>query len=105
MGEEGEVLAADLSEAEAGIEDDAVAFDAGVLGDGELAGEVGEDEGKDFVGGEWRQGGPVVGAAAGVHEDEAAGEVGAGGGHEGIPEEAADVVDDLGSGGDGGAGG
>ena len=44
-------------------------------------------------------------AAAGVHEDGAAVELGAGGGHGGVPEVAADVVDDLGSGFDGAAGG
>jgi hypothetical protein len=46
-----------------------------------------------------------VGAAPGVHEDGCAVEFGAGGGHVGVPEVAADVVDDLGSGFDGVAGG
>lgn len=40
-----------------------------------------------------------------MHEDGSAVEFGAGGGHAGVPEVAADVVDDLGSGFDGAAGG
>ena len=40
-----------------------------------------------------------------MHEDGSAVELGAGGGHVGVPEVAADIVDDLGSGFDGAAGG
>ncbi len=47
----------------------------------------------------------IHGAASSVHEDGSATKFGAGGGHGGIPEVAADVVDDLGSGFDGEAGG
>ena len=61
--------------------------------------------GSDFVGGERRLGAPLLGAAAGVHQDGAAAERGAGGGHGRVPEVAADVVDDLGAGLDGEAGG
>ncbi len=49
--------------------------------------------------------GPLLGAGSRVHEDGCATEFGAGGGHVGVPEVAADVVDDLGSGFDGAAGG
>ncbi len=44
---------------------------------------------------------PGLRGSAGVHEDDSAGELGAGGGHGWIPLMAADVVDDFGSGGDG----
>ena len=66
-----------------------------------------EDEWKDLHGGNRRLVDPVLRAAAGVHQDGAAAQLGAGGGHGGIPEVAADVVDDLGSGfdGQGGCGG
>jgi len=48
---------------------------------------------------------PFLWAASGVHEDGAAVEFGAGGGHGGVPKMATDVVDDLGSGLDGSTGG
>ena len=105
VGEERVVFVEAFAEAEAGVEDDLVAWDAGGGGGFEAFGEFGEDEGKDFVGCEGWECGPVLRAAAGVHEDGSAGEFGAGGGHGGVPEVAADVVDDLGSGFDGEAGG
>jgi len=46
-----------------------------------------------------------MGAAPGVHKDGSADEGGAGGGHGGIPEVTADVVNDLGSGVNGALGG
>src|ERR1035441_2117877 len=61
--------------------------------------------GEDGGGGERRLGAPLVRAAAGVHQDGAAAERGAGGGHGRVPEVAADVVDDLGAGFNGEAGG
>ena len=90
-----------FAEAEAGVEDDLVAFDAGGGGGFEALGEFGEDLGENFVGCEGWERGPVLGTASGVHQDGSAGELGAGGGHVGVPEVAADVVDDLGSGFDG----
>jgi len=48
------------------------------------------------------QGGPLVGLAAGVHENHAAAGFGADCTQVGIPEKAADIVDDFGSGGEGG---
>ena len=90
-----------FAEAEAGVEDDSVAFDAGGGCGFEALGEFGEDEGENFVGCEGWERGPVLGAASGVHHDGSAGELRAGGGHVGVPEVSADVVDDLGSGFDG----
>ena len=99
MGEERVVFA--FAEAEAGVEHDLVAWNACGGGGFEACFEFGEDEGEDFVGCEGWEREPVLGATPGVHEDCAAVEVGAGGGHVGVPEVAADVVDDLASGFDG----
>src|SRR5258708_5179074 len=55
--------------------------------------------------GGWGVGGQVLGSASGVHEDGGAVECGAGGGDVGVPEVAADVVDDVGYGLDGAGGG
>ena len=98
VGEERVVVVEALAEAEAGVEDELIAGDA--CGDCGLDAplEAGADEGEDFVRGEWREVGPFVRAASGVHEDGSATEGGAGGGHGRVPEVAADVVDDLGSG-------
>ena len=105
VGQEGVVFVEAFAEAEAGVEDDFVAGDAGGGGGFEARGKFGEDEGEDFVWCERGERRPVVGASAGVHEDGSAVEFGAGSGHVGVPEVAADVIDDLGSGCDGAAGG
>ena len=105
MGEEGVVFVEALAEAQAGVEDDFVTGDSGGSGGFEAGFEFAEDEGEDFVWGEGWEVRPFVGAAAGVHEDCSAGEAGAGGGHGGVPEVTAYVVDDLGSGFDGELGG
>jgi hypothetical protein len=105
VAQEGVVLEAELAEAEAGIENDLVGGDAGGVGEREGVAQAGEDEGEDLFGRERREGGPVLRAAAGVHQDGAALEAADGAGHGWVPEEAADVVDDLGAGFDGAAGG
>lgn len=105
VGEERIVFVENFAETEAGIEDDLVERNAGGGGGFETPGEFGEDEGKHFFRGERREMRPFLRAAPGVHEDSSAVEFGAGGGHVGVPEVAADVVDDLGSGFDGKAGG
>ena len=61
--------------------------------------------GRTSSGGEGWERWPILRAASGVHQDGSAAELCAGGGHGGVPEVAADVVDDLGSGFDGVAGG
>lgn len=98
VGEERVVFVEFLAEADAGVDDDFVAWDAGGNGGFDALGQGCKDEGKDFVGGERWQRGPVLRTASGVHEDCSAAECGAGGGHGGVPVVAADVVDDLGSG-------
>jgi hypothetical protein len=105
VGEEWVVFVEFLAEAEAGVQDDFVARDTGGSGGLEALGEFGEDEGKDLVWRERWEGWPVLRAASGMHQDGSAVEVGAGGGHVGVPEVAADVVDDFCSGFDGVAGG
>ncbi len=60
------------------------------------------DQGDDVRSG--RQGAPLVRQAADVHQDGAAGVRGDGGGHGGVPGEAADIVDDFGPGFEGAAG-
>ena len=105
VGVEGVVFFAEFAEAEAGIEDDAVVVDAGGDCGGGAFVESGEDVGQEVLLEEWVEGLPGLRGAAGVHEDDSAGEFGAGVGHGGIPLEAADVVDDLCPGGDGVAGG
>ena len=102
VGEEGEVCVAEFAEAEAGVEDDLIEREAGGGGGGDALQEAGEDEGEDGFGDEGWEGWPGLRGAAGVHEDGAAAEVGAGGGHGGVPGVAADVVDDFGAGFDGG---
>lgn len=104
VGEEWVVFVEFFAEAEAGVQDDFVARDAGGSGGFEALGEFGEDEGKDLVRRERWEGWPVLRAASGVHQDGSTVEVGAGRGHAGVPEVAADVVDDFGSGFDGVAG-
>ncbi len=107
LGEQGVVLVAKFSEAEAGVKEDAVEGNTGLLRGLEMCGEFLADEGFDRGGIEAREGVPDLGGPAGVHEDEAGwrAAVGEGEGHGGVPGEAADVVDDLGAGVDGGAGG
>ncbi len=103
--EEREVFVEALAEAVAGVEDDGGGVDASLGGEGEAAGEAVEDVGEE---GFWREGGlggPLVGAAACVHEDDAAAGMGADGGHFGIPVEATDVIQDGCAGGECGAGG
>ena len=96
-----------FAEAEAGVEDDGFGIEAGGSGGGEAGGELVADEGGDLPRHEGRLRGPLPGGAAGVHENEAGG--GAGGGergrHGGIPQEAGDVVDDVGSEREGAGGG
>ena len=104
-GEDGVVFVESLAEAQAGIEDDPVAGDARCGGGFEAFFKLRDDERENFAGSEGRKCGPILGAASGVHEDGSAAELGAGGRHAGIPEVSADVVDDLGSGFDGEAGG
>ena len=74
VGQEAVVLVETFAEAEAGVEDDLVARDAGVDGGVEGGFESGEDEGDDFRGSQGRKVRPLVGAASGVHEDGSAGE-------------------------------
>ena len=105
VGEDGVVFIEFLAEAQAGVEDDPVAGDARCGGGFEAFFELGNDERENFAGSECRKRGPVLGAGSGVHEDGATTELGASGGHVGVPEVATDVVDDLGSGFDGVAGG
>ncbi len=104
-GEQDEVFMAALAEAEAGVQDDALGGDAGGLGDGEGFAEAGKDGRKDLIAGHGALGEPLAGAAAGVHEDEAAAGLRGDGGHVGVPAEAGDVVDDLSTGASGEAGG
>ena len=105
VGEEGIVFVEALAEAEAGVEDDLVARDA--CGEWRLRGgrKAGEDERENFVGSE----GGLVGQSWGrprvcmrMAPQPSWAQVC---GHGGVPEMAADVVDDLGSGGDGALGG
>ena len=98
VGEEGVIFVEYFAEAEAGIEDNLVAWDAGGGGGFETFGQFREDENEDCVGREGREMRPFLWAASGVHEDGSTVEFGAGGGHVRIPEVAADVVDDLGPG-------
>jgi hypothetical protein len=105
VGEERVVFVEAFAEAEAWVEDNLDANDAGGGGGLEAVGEFGEDEGEDFGWCEGWEMGPVLGTASGVHQNGSAAKFGAGGGHGGVPEVAADVVDDLGSGFDGEAGG
>ncbi len=72
VGEEGVVFVEALAEAEAGVENDLVAWDSGGGGGFDASREFGEDEGEDFGWCEGWERGPVLGAAAGVHEDGAA---------------------------------
>jgi hypothetical protein len=103
--EERVVFVEAFAEAEAGVEDDPVAWDAGGGGGFETFGQAREDEREDLVRCEGRERGPVLWAASRVHQDGAAVELRAGRGHLGVPEMAADVVDDLCSGLDSAAGG
>lgn len=105
MGEERVVFVEGFAEAVAGVDGDAVALDAGGERGVEAVLEAGFDERQNFIFGERGQSAPFGGASASVHEDKAAVEARAGRGHLGIPEEAADVVDDFGSGVDGGGSG
>ena len=72
MVEERVVVVEELAEAEAGVEGDLIEGDSGACRGGEAFVEVGEDEGEDLVGGEGGESAPVGGAAAGMHEDDAA---------------------------------
>ncbi len=102
-GEKRVVFVAELSEAEAGIEDDSVERDAGSFRGLKTSAELVADERLDGDGVEAWKRVPLLRGSAGVHEDEAGRRisVGEGVGHRGVPCEAADVVDDLGSGVDG----
>ena len=104
MREDGVVFVEALAEAKAWVEDDFFSRDAGRDGGCEAFPELIDDEGEDFAGCEFGEGGPVLRATSGVHEDCPAAELGAGCGHSGVPEVAADVVDDLGADFDGAAG-
>jgi hypothetical protein len=95
------VLVEAFAEAEAGVEDDFFLGDAGRDGRCEAFLEFSGDEGYNFAEREFGECGPVLRATSGVHEDGAAVEFGAGRGHGGVPEVAANVVDDLGAGFDG----
>ena len=99
------VLVEAFAEAEARVEDDFLSRDARRDGGCEPFLELSDDEGDDFAGCEFEECRPVLGAAPSVHEGGSATEFGAGGGHGGIPQVAADIVDDLGSGVDSEAGG
>jgi serine-type D-Ala-D-Ala carboxypeptidase/endopeptidase (penicillin-binding protein 4) len=99
------ILTENLAEAVAGVEYDAAARDAGANSKFERMGEPFADERDNFRCGETRQRGPLRRASARVHQDDPAAKFGAGRGHLGIPGKAADVVDDLRSGGNRGAGG
>ena len=106
MSEEGEVFAAEFAEAEAGVEDDVFAGEAGGGGGGDAFGEAGEDEREDFCRGRGEGGCARSGGFRGQCMRMAPHwRCGAGGGHGGVPGVAADVVDDLGAGVDGEAGG
>src|ERR1039457_3723040 len=67
VGEQGVILVEDLAEAEAGVEHDGLAGDAGSEGGAGAGFEVAEDEEEDVGGGERRRGGPLVRATAGVY--------------------------------------
>ena len=105
MGEDRIVIVEALAEAEAWVENELIVGNASGCRGFDASLHAGDDEGEDFVKSEWREMGPFVRAATGVHEDGSAAEGGAGGGHGRIPEVAADVVDDFGSGFDGVLGG
>ena len=94
-----------FAEAEAGVDDEVITGEAGGGGGGDALGEAGQDEWEDFIGLKWWEGAPSLWGSAGVHEDGSALECGTGGGHGWVPGVAADVVDDLGAGFDGEAGG
>ncbi len=97
-GEQGKVFGATLAEAEAGIDDHALGANARGFGLDELLAQAGEDEGNDLDAVEAGQGLPLSGAAARMHEDQAATALRDDAGHGGIPGEAGDIVDDLGAG-------
>jgi len=105
VGEERVVVVVNLAEAVAGVEDDAVAFDAEGVGAREGLDEIGLNERNDGIGREARLGAPFVGASAGVHENDAAAGAGAGAAHVGIPRQGTDVVDDFRAGSGSGGGG
>ncbi len=100
-GEQCVVFVESLAEAEAWIDDDAVEIDAGRSCRGKTPAEFTDDEWHDLTGSERWKSVPVRRAPAGVHQDQAAGEGRTGFRHGGIPEEAADVIDDLHTGLDG----
>ena len=105
MREERIVFIVGFAEAVAGVEGDAVTFNAcGECGIETLQ-EAAFYHRQNFTFLERAKASPVGGAASGVHEDEAAFEAGACGGHFGVPCEAANIVDDFDSGGDCGLGG
>ena len=61
-----------LAKAVAGVEDDGFDGNAGLTGDGEAPGEAVADEVQQIVGREFWLFAPLVGTAAGVHQDDAA---------------------------------
>jgi hypothetical protein len=97
-GEEWVVFVESFAEAEARVEDDFVARGACSDGGFEAVRELGEDKRENFLRRKRRQGWPLPGAASGVHQDDAAAQRGACGGHALVPKMTADIVDDLGSG-------
>jgi len=99
------VIVAELAEAEAGVEDDVVAGGASGAGGIDAVAKAGKDGGHDKHRVKRWEGVPVLRGSAGVHEDDAAAEVGASAGHAEVPEVAGDVVDDFGTGFDGETGG
>lgn len=105
VGEERVIVIEGFAEAIAGIEDDTGHLDAGVMSGAESGGQTLPHQGHNFrLVKAWLRA-PFVRAAACVHEDDTAAEIRAGLGHGGIPGKAADIVDDVGSGEDGGTGG
>lgn len=67
------VLVVFFAEAIAGIENDGFRCDAGLPGEGEAFGEAGADKVEQVRGGKFGLCAPLIGAAAGMHQDDAAG--------------------------------
>ena len=104
MGEERVVVIVSLTESVAGVENDAARIDASAEGKFQRVREAFLYQRHNLVLRERRLSTPLVGAAAGVHKNDAAAEIGTCAGHLRIPFEAGDVVDDFGAGGDDRAG-
>lgn len=98
VGQERVIFVEPFAEAETGIEDDFVAWNSRDGRGFDALAEADEDEGENFDRRDRRLRGPVLRSAPGMHQDGAAAQFRAGIGHGGIPEMAADVVDNLGPG-------